>query len=74
MRAAFVTEVEKVEVKEIDRPVISDTEVLIKARTVGVCGSDLHLFRGTHPFRRAPAILGHEIAGEIVETGKNVQK
>mgnify|MGYP000610976849 CR=1 FL=1 len=32
MRAAFVTEVEKVEVKEIDRPVISDTEVLIKAR------------------------------------------
>lgn len=45
MRAAFVTEVEKVEVKEIDRPVISDTEVLIKARTVGVCGSDLHLFR-----------------------------
>lgn len=74
MKAAFVTDVEKVEIKEIDKPVISDTEVLIKAKTVGVCGSDLHLFRGTHPFRHAPAILGHEIAGEIVKTGKKVEK
>ena len=44
MKAAFVTDVEKVEVKEIEKPVITDTEVLIKAKTVGVCGSDLHLF------------------------------
>ena len=50
MKAAFVTGIEKVEIKEIDKPVISDTEVLIKTKTVGVCGSDLHLFRGTHPF------------------------
>ena len=74
MKAAFVTDVEKVEVKEIEKPVITDTEVLIKAKTVGVCGSDLHLFRGTHPFRHAPAILGHEIAGEVVEVGSRVTK
>jgi L-iditol 2-dehydrogenase len=42
-------------------------------RTVGVCGSDLHLFRGTHAFRKPPAILGHEIAGEVVEIGKDVR-
>ena len=74
MKAAFVTGIETVEVKEIEKPVISDTEVLIRTKTVGVCGSDLHLFRGTHPFRHAPAILGHEIAGEVVEVGKNVTK
>lgn len=74
MRAAFVTDVEHVEIREIDRPKIGDTEVLIKAHTVGICGSDLHLFRGTHPFRKAPAILGHEIAGEIVEIGSKVTK
>lgn len=74
MKSAFVTEVEKVEVKEIDKPAISDTEVLIQTKTVGICGSDLHLFRGTHPFRHAPAILGHEIAGEVVEVGKKVTK
>lgn len=74
MKAAFVTDIEKVEIREIDKPVITDTEVLIKAKTVGVCGSDLHLFRGTHPFRHAPAILGHEIAGEVVEVGSKVTK
>lgn len=74
MKAAVCTDVEKVEIHDIPRPVISDTQVLIKTKTVGVCGSDLHLFRGTHPFRHAPAILGHEIAGEVVEVGKNVTK
>lgn len=73
MKAAFCTGVEKVEVQDIEKPMISKTEVLIKTKTVGVCGSDLHLFRGTHPFRHAPAILGHEIAGEIVEVGSNVK-
>lgn len=74
MKAAFVTDLEKVEIKEIKKPVFSDDEVLIRTKTVGVCGSDLHLFRGTHPFRHAPAILGHEIAGVITEIGKNVTR
>lgn len=73
MKAALVTDLEKVSIQEIDRPKIKDDEVLIKARTVGVCGSDLHLFRGTHAFRKPPAILGHEIAGDVVEIGKNVK-
>lgn len=73
MKAAFITGTEQVEVREIEVPEIQETEVLIKAKTVGVCGSDLHLFRGTHPFRHAPAILGHEIAGEVVKTGKAVK-
>ncbi len=72
MKSAFVTGLKQVEIKEIDKPVISDTEVLIKTYTAGVCGSDLHLFLGSHPFRKAPAILGHEIAGEIVEVGASV--
>lgn len=72
MKAAYVVDTEKIEIREIDVPVISDTDVLIKVKTVGVCGSDLHLFKGTHPFRKAPAILGHEIAGDIVKIGKNV--
>ena len=72
MKAALVTDVYKVSIQEIDRPVVKDDEVLIKVKTVGVCGSDLHLFRGTHAFRKPPAILGHEIAGDVVEIGKSV--
>ena len=74
MRAAVCSGIEEVEIHEIEKPVITETEVLIKTKNVGVCGSDLHLYRGTHPFRHAPAILGHEIAGEIVEVGSKVTK
>lgn len=72
MRAAYVVENEKVEIRDINVPTLRDDEVLIKVKTVGVCGSDLHLFKGTHAFRKPPAILGHEVAGDIVEIGKNV--
>jgi L-iditol 2-dehydrogenase len=72
MRAAYVVENEKVEIRDIDVPTLKADEVLIKVKTVGVCGSDLHLFKGTHAFRKPPAILGHEVAGDIVEIGENV--
>ncbi len=74
MKAVYVVGTEKTEVREIEKPIIKSDEVLIKAKTVGVCGSDLHLFKGTHPFRHAPAILGHEIAGDVVEVGSDVTK
>lgn len=72
MKAAFVTDLKKVEIRDIPVPEITETQVLIKTHTAGVCGSDLHLFLGTHPFRKAPAILGHEITGEIVKVGAKV--
>lgn len=74
MRAAYVVEIEKVEIREVNIPTLKDDEVLIKVKTVGVCGSDLHLFKGTHAFRKPPAVLGHEVAGDIIEIGKNVTK
>lgn len=74
MKAAVVTATERVEIQDVAEPVIKDDEVLIKVKTVGVCGSDLHLFQGTHAFRKPPAILGHEVAGDIVKVGKSVTK
>ncbi len=72
MKAAFVTAVGQVEIRDIPKPDIKPDEVLIRVKTAGVCGSDLHLFHGTHAFRKPPAILGHEMAGEIVEVGSQV--
>jgi len=74
MKAAMVTEPYKVEIVEIDAPEIGPKEVLIKTKIAGVCGSDLHLFKGSHPFRKPPAVLGHEIAGEICKIGAQVTK
>lgn len=70
----MVTATERVSIQDVEEPIIKDDEVLIKVRTAGVCGSDLHLFQGTHAFRKPPAVLGHEVAGDIVKVGKNVSK
>ena len=41
---------------------------LVRVQCVGVCGSDISSFRGTHPFVTYPRILGHELGLEVVET------
>lgn len=73
MKAVFVEDAEQVEVKEIDKPDIKDDEVLIKVSMAGICGSDIHTYKGLHPFRKPPVVIGHEVAGEVVEIGKNVR-
>lgn len=45
-------------------------EVLIKIKRIGICGSDIHVFHGEHPFTSYPVTQGHEVSGEIVEFGK----
>ena len=60
---------------EIERPVIGPEDVLIRSRAVGICGSDVELYRGTRPegFYRYPLVPGHEWAGEIVAVGERVR-
>lgn len=74
MRTAWVSGVREVSIKEMDKPEIRDPGyVLIKIKAAGVCGSDIGLFSGMHPFRKPPAMLGHEMSGEIVEIGDAVK-
>ncbi|MCD7817538.1 MAG: alcohol dehydrogenase catalytic domain-containing protein [Lachnospiraceae bacterium] len=49
-------------------------EVLIKMHMIGICGSDIHVYHGTHPFTPYPVTQGHEISGEIVEVGEGVEQ
>lgn len=48
-------------------------EVLLKVRRLGICGTDLHAYRGKQPFFTYPRILGHEIAAEVVALGEGVK-
>jgi 2-desacetyl-2-hydroxyethyl bacteriochlorophyllide A dehydrogenase len=47
-------------------PSAGDNEVLLRVRRVGVCGTDMHIFRGTQPFLQYPRVMGHELSGEVV--------
>ncbi|MBP7072602.1 MAG: alcohol dehydrogenase catalytic domain-containing protein [Clostridia bacterium] len=61
-------------IRDIEIPAINENEVLIRVKCAGVCGSDLHAYRGVHAFRKPPLILGHELTGIIVDKGRNVKQ
>lgn len=56
---------------EAPRPVPASGEALVRMHRVGVCGSDFHALAGRHPVYTYPRVLGHELAGEIVEIPQN---
>ncbi len=56
-------------VSERPRPSPEPGQVLVRIRRAGVCGTDLHIFEGSHPFLQYPRVIGHELSGEVAETG-----
>lgn len=72
MLAAFFRGPRQVEVREVAAPEAGPGEVLLRVRACGICGSDLHFYRGELP--ALPHISpGHELAGEVVAFGEGVQ-
>lgn len=71
MRVAVYYNNNDVRIEETPVPEINSGELLIKVMASGICGSDVMEW---YRVKKAPIVLGHEIAGEIAETGKNVTK
>lgn len=59
--------------REVPVPEPKKGEVLIKIMKIGVCGSDIHVYHGEHPFTKYPVTQGHEVSGEIVKVGEGVE-
>jgi threonine dehydrogenase-like Zn-dependent dehydrogenase len=72
MKALFLLEPGKTEIREIEKPALCAGQVLVKVGTVGFCGGDLNAFRGVFPMQEYPMILGHEIGGVIEEIATGV--
>jgi L-iditol 2-dehydrogenase len=72
MRQARLVEPEKVILEEVEKPGLDKSQVLIKVKRIGICGSDIHAYYGKHPYISYPIIQGHEFSGEIVEIGEKV--
>lgn len=60
-------------IEERPIPEIVNDEVLIKLKAAGICGSDVHFFDGSHPYRNYPRIHGHELSGKIEKVGAKVK-
>jgi L-iditol 2-dehydrogenase len=60
--------------KSYTRTSIPEHQVLVKMKAVGICGTDIHILRGNFEGANPPMILGHELAGEILDVGTGVQR
>jgi len=63
---------EKILFEKTKIPLLGEKEVLIKVKICGVCGSDVHSYKGKHPFVHPPIVLGHEFSGVIHQIGTRV--
>lgn len=68
MKAVICTRPFSLEVADRAEPARRPGEVLLRIRRVGLCGTDYHIYAGRQPFLEYPRVMGHELAGEVVET------
>ena len=74
MLQAVMTEPGAILIHEVAIPEIAPDQVLIQVRRIGVCGSDIHVYHGLHPYTGYPVVQGHEVSGVIMQVGAQVKE
>lgn len=74
MKQAVMTEPGKISFYDVAQPTLADHDVLMQTKRIGVCGSDIHVYHGMHPYTSYPVVQGHEVGGVVVAVGKAVTK
>jgi L-iditol 2-dehydrogenase len=72
MKQAVLKAPGNIEIVEIEEPAPHPGEVLVKVERIGICGSDIHVYHGVHPFTSFPVVQGHEYSGTVVAIGEGV--
>lgn len=73
MLQAVMTAPGNIEFRDVPLPETADGQVLVKIMTIGICGSDIHVYHGKHPYTSYPVVQGHEVSGEIVKVSPDVK-
>ena len=73
MLQQVMTAPHKIEFREVEMPKAAPGQAVLKIRRIGICGSDIHVYHGQHPFTSYPVTQGHEVSGEVVEIGEGVE-
>jgi len=72
MKTIVCVEPGRLESTEREKPVPQEGEVLIKIKSIGICGTDIHAYGGNQPYFHYPRVLGHELAGIVEDKGPDV--
>jgi len=72
MKQALMTKPGEIIYREVDVPEVGPDQIKVRMKRIGVCGSDIHVYHGKHPFTTYPVVQGHEVSAEVVEVGSDV--
>jgi L-iditol 2-dehydrogenase len=72
MKQAVMTAPGQIQFRDVEKPTPKDDEVILQTQRIGVCGSDIHVYHGMHPYTSFPVVQGHEVGGTVAAVGKNV--
>ncbi len=70
MRVGMYFSNDRIEIQEQPLPAVGPRDLLVKVNASGICGSDLMEWSR---IQKAPLVLGHELAGDVVAAGRNVR-
>ncbi len=73
MKQAVMTHPGKIAYQEVDIPPLGPGQIKVKMKKIGVCGSDIHVNHGKHPYTSYPVVQGHEVSAEVVEAAPDVK-
>ncbi|SFI69376.1 2-desacetyl-2-hydroxyethyl bacteriochlorophyllide A dehydrogenase [Paenibacillus sp. UNC496MF] len=71
MKAIVCEQIEQFKWIELEEPAFEPGEAVVRIKRIGICGTDLHAFKGNQPYFTYPRILGHELSGIIERIGDN---
>lgn len=69
MKGLVLYERGKTEIREVEKPVCGESDIIIKVESAAICGGDVHFYNGALDLGCYPIVLGHEFAGTIAEEG-----
>jgi L-iditol 2-dehydrogenase len=72
MQRALLSAVERLEIEAVPTRQPAAGEARVAVAACGICGSDLHMYRGDHPILRPPLVMGHEFVGRVLDVGEGV--
>ena len=73
MLQAYMPEPGKICYHEVDVPPVGKHQLKLKMHKIGVCGSDIHVWHGRHPYTSYPVVQGHEVTAVVEEVGSAVE-
>jgi len=73
MKQAVMTKPGQIEIRQVDPPQPGPGEVRLRVQCIGVCGSDVHVWHGKHPYTSYPVVQGHEFSAVVEQLGDGVE-